>query len=640
MITTLRRRMGLLFLAFSLLVSISVAATSWTIETQNQDALVINLAGRQRMLIQQMTTETLQIEKGRGEEYISNIASGAAHTFDQTLWALTNGGKVSYLPNRLVEVPATHNPDILTGLQQVHHTWEIFESHLDTIISNEPGSPDFTTAIQAVERLSPHLVQEADEVVRLYEIASVQKIVRLRRIQGIFFGSALGLLIVAFLVTQKSVINPLHRLGSIAERIGGGDLNTPVEVTGPHEIEFLAHNFDAMRVQLKTSREKLESRVAQRTRELTAAFEFSQEIVADFDLDHLLSSVAARARALTQGQATALCLLTPTEEYLELAASSGQTPTQVGLRQLAGRGLTAQVVGAGQTIANEAACINCGFLNAHTPGQCVAAPLRAGERTLGALCVVRSGSDGFSADERRALTLLTNSAAIAITNARLVEAGQRQAEQAASLAERERLAADMHDGLAQTLGFFNMKVAQIGSLISSGQQNQAQNELDRISQVVAATYSQVREAIVGLHQSMTNGSLTRSLAEQIAAFERESGLPVCFTGIAEDEPDVILSPDATGEVLRIVGEAITNAGKHANAHQIKVALQRDVWNETVIITIEDNGRGFDLQKAPSDEQGHFGLGLMRARAKRGGGELQIESAPGQGTRVTLHWPLN
>ena len=142
-ITSLRKRMGFLFLSFFLLVLISVIATFWTIETQKQDALVINLAGRQRMLVQQMTKEALQIEKGRGEERTLGVAlPRAAHTFNQTLWALTNGGQAPYLPNRPVDVPATQSRDILAGLQQVHHTWEIFRKHLDTIMAEDPGNRD------------------------------------------------------------------------------------------------------------------------------------------------------------------------------------------------------------------------------------------------------------------------------------------------------------------------------------------------------------------------------------------------------------------------------------------------------------------------------------------------------------------
>jgi len=117
MFTSLRVRIGLLFLAFFALVSITVAATFWAVDTQKQDALVVNLAGRQRMLVQQMTKDALRIEKGREKAHVLALQE-SARTFEQTLWAFTNGGQAPYLPDQTVAVPATRPPDILAGLRQ------------------------------------------------------------------------------------------------------------------------------------------------------------------------------------------------------------------------------------------------------------------------------------------------------------------------------------------------------------------------------------------------------------------------------------------------------------------------------------------------------------------------------------------
>ena len=219
------------------------------------------------------------------------------------------------------------------------------------------------------------------------------------------------------------------------------------------ELGELGRAFETMRAEIAAARDQLESRVAQRTRELTSAFELSQEIVAQHDLDHLLQSVTDRARALTQSQAASLCLLDENRAELTLVAQSGNGKSPAGLRQSVQRDLVRRVVEDGETVIMQAACSQCGFLLAHTPGQCVAAPLSAGSESLGALCAVREMGKPFDADETRALTLLANSAAIAIANARLIAAEQRQAAHAATLAERERLAAELHDNLAQTLKF-------------------------------------------------------------------------------------------------------------------------------------------------------------------------------------------
>ena len=132
--------MGLLFLAFFLLVSISVMASFFTIETQKKDALVINLAGRQRMLIQQMSKDALRIEKEGAEAHAPALRE-TARTFDQTLWALRHGGQAPYLPDRTVDVPPTQSPDILARLDQLDDAWDTFRAQLDVIIAGDPNSP-------------------------------------------------------------------------------------------------------------------------------------------------------------------------------------------------------------------------------------------------------------------------------------------------------------------------------------------------------------------------------------------------------------------------------------------------------------------------------------------------------------------
>ena len=444
-------------------------------------------------------------------------------------------------------------------------------------------------------------------------------------------------------ILARRLTAPLQTLAESARRLSEGALEQPVPLVGRGEIRALGESLETMRQELLTSRSVVETwttllskRVEQRTQELAALFEVSTEISSQLELERVLNLVVDKAHTLLGGDIVVLCLLDEAGQRLTMAAASGSSEALTGCYQAVNCGIGAYVVGTGQTAHGCPKNCDCRLLCPNFRRDYVTAPLRVGDRIIGALCINDRQANRFSDDDVRLLTLLANAAAVAVDNARLYE----QAEQVAAMAERERLAADIHDGLAQTLGFFNIKVAQIKELVEKCEQAQAQKELERMSEVIADTYNQVRDLIVGLHQPATSGTLAGHLAEQTAAFEREDGLPIRFTRIGEDEPEVILSSAATDEVMRIVGEAITNARKHAHADQIQVALQRDLSKRAVIVTVEDDGRGFDAQNAPSEEQGHFGLGLMRARAERGGGDLQIDSWPGQGTRVTLHWPLD
>ncbi len=637
MLASIRGRMGTIFVAFAALVTVSVAVSSWIIEAQAQDALIINLAGRQRMLLQQMTKNALEVERNRySAEPHRQAARDAAVTFDQTLHALLQGGVAPYLPNQAAAIPSTRNPAIANTLTQLSQTWTLFERNLATVLTTPPDSANFAAAIEAIEAASPNLVQQADVAVRLFENDSAQKVSRLRQVQLVFFASALLLLAVGVWVTQVSVVKPLQQLGLAARRIGDGDLQSPVAAAGPVEIRHLSDNFDAMRQRLRASQEQLEAQVQQRTRELANAFEFSQEIVTELELDRLLTSVTSRAKDLLDARAASVCLLTPTGSDLVLKASSDPPEIIKNITQSASHlPIARQVVGQGDTVITEASCANCQFLQGYAPGQCVATPLRTGERTLGALCVVRAEQHQFDPAETQALTLLANSAATAITNANLVEAGQQQVRETASLAERERLAADLHDNLAQTLSFLNLKTDKLQEIVTTGHTGAAQTELNWMKSAIGTAYGQVRAALVGLREPISgdDDDLLAKLSAAVDDLRRAS--PAAVTLAITDASALALASVTEKQALHIVKESLNNARRHADARRIEVRVTRE--DDHACFTIRDDGRGF----TPAELAGssHYGLTIMRARAERVGGSLHVESAPGVGTTVIARLPL-
>ena len=444
---SLRIKLSLLFVSFLTLVTISVAVTAWMVDDQKADALVINLAGRQRMLIQQITREALQT--GREADRAAHLQAmhEAAGRFDQTLDALLNGGPAPYLPGEQVTIPAAERASIRRELGAIGNSWTVFAGHLATIETADADSPALLAALEAVERLAPDLADQTDRVVRLYEDESTRKIARLRWIQAGFFAGAVALLIAGLVVVRRSVILPLGALGQAARRIGQGDLDEPVTVGGPRELAALAHRFEAMRVQLKAGHDDLELRVRQRTRELTALYDVIREISTHLEIDHVLQSVTVKARDLIDSDIAFLCLLEDDGRTLTLKSHVGPPDAVCGTCVLAQRSVAGRVLDhAGAMICDVQGCRNVAprYRASH-----MAAPLRAGDQVIGALCVGSARRELYSTDQVRLLTELANSTAIALDNARLYE----QAERLAALEERQRIAADMHDGLAQTLSY-------------------------------------------------------------------------------------------------------------------------------------------------------------------------------------------
>jgi two-component system nitrate/nitrite sensor histidine kinase NarX len=621
---SIQGRIYLIFIAFALLIVISVGATFWAIQTQEMDALVINLAGRQRMLTQKITW--LAIAQPENPELQASL-----QLFEQTLSALRDGGAVQYglaagttatQGVHLVTLPPAPDPELRGELDEVARSWADFRHHLKPL------------DVQALQDASPDLLAQLDLIVGQYESRAEAKLRRVQAIQGLSLLVGLALLSWGFTITHQRIFTPLVELGVAARRMANGQLSEPVPPMGADELGELGGAFEAMRAEIASAQESLEGRVAQRTRELMAAFEFSQEIVSQLELERLLRSVTERARSLMSARAAALCLLENGDSGLILSASSPEDEALLNIRQTLEGGLAHCVVHNGGLVLAQAECQQCAFLQANAPGQSAVVPLRAAETTLGALCVVREPGQAFDPDETRALTLLSNAAAIAIANARLVETGRQQTEQAAILSERERLAAELHDNLAQTLSFLNLEADQMKGMLATGESRKSLGALEQMKSAIGGAYEQVRAALVGLSEPVPGADdFAYKLNASLEEMRRVTFLPITLE--IADSSALALPRLVQAQAIHIVREALVNTHKHAQARSVRVCIERVDGQSR--FTIEDDGCGFD----PQDTLGshHLGMRLMRARAERIGGTLMVESAPGAGTRVVVSFPL-
>ncbi|MFW6136269.1 MAG: histidine kinase N-terminal 7TM domain-containing protein [Chloroflexota bacterium] len=210
----------------------------------------------------------------------------------------------------------------------------------------------------------------------------------------------------------------------------------------------------------------------------------------------------------------------------------------------------------------------------------------------------------------------------------------------ATLQERELLAQELHDGLAQNLGFLNLQAQAAQVYLREGHPEAAQETLDRLAQAALEVQSDTRELIGNLLAlSRPPESLCSAISQAAARFEDQSGWTVSLE-IADDLDAVCsseaLPPPAGVQLLRIVQEALANVRKHAGSPtQISVALKAEPGQ--IQLTVIDDGVGFD--QAEGDDGKHFGLQVMRQRAARFGGQMSVQSAPGEGTRVEVLVPL-
>jgi signal transduction histidine kinase len=222
---------------------------------------------------------------------------------------------------------------------------------------------------------------------------------------------------------------------------------------------------------------------------------------------------------------------------------------------------------------------------------------------------------------------------VAIESARL----HRRVQVLAVTEERERIAREMHDSLAQVLGYVNTKAQAAQALLEGGQSDRAAAQIGQLAQAARDAYADVRENILGLRTSIgPERTLIDTLGDYLPRWQDQNGIAVELDAGSLVPGTLGLSPMTEIQLLRILQEALANVRKHAEATSVRITLRAE--DHTIRATIADNGRGFDPETIGRSEFPRFGLATMRERAEAVGGALEIDAAPGQGTEVRVKVP--
>jgi len=224
-------------------------------------------------------------------------------------------------------------------------------------------------------------------------------------------------------------------------------------------------------------------------------------------------------------------------------------------------------------------------------------------------------------------------------NKRLQAEIAHQKQSVAVLEERERIAREMHDGLAQVLGYVNTKAQAVHRFLEVKKFEEAEAHLTQLEEAARAVYADVREAILGLRTPIgDNGNLMKILEDYLSNFEQQSNIKTALHIATPSLFDEFELPVEV-QLIRIVQEALTNVRKHSQAQSVCIKFER--VHHFARITIEDDGQGFNTQAVHYDgEWPRFGLQTMRERAEGVDGSLTIHSVPGSGTRICVTLPLS
>lgn len=249
-------------------------------------------------------------------------------------------------------------------------------------------------------------------------------------------------------------------------------------------------------------------------------------------------------------------------------------------------------------------------------------PLLARQGPVGILNLAAPGDKRFGKETLEFMTAVGRQLGVAFERSKLQAERTREARHLAALEERQRLAQEMHDSVSQLLfaADLSLRVAQ---------ESEDSNQRDR---ALAQGNTLVQDALAEL----------RRIVELLRPADLSSGLKAALTRLAQrtsgtlevrlEADDVAISPAAAETLYRVAQEALHNSLRHAGARSVQVLLKRTA--EGTLLELSDDGEGFD----PSRVQAGLGLSSMEGRVRALGGQLELASAPGRGTRVRVRLP--
>lgn len=443
----------------------------------------------------------------------------------------------------------------------------------------------------------------------------------------------------------RRLLDPLLRLEVSVARICQGEPGSSETLRDLGVLDGLAGKIAALNAELTELSEDMDSRVARQTMRLaqkTASLKILYDVAADINrtesVDELVLRYLRVIKEMVNGRA-ATVHLAPVDGSWRLAGAIG--PDGV-VRQ--GDALTpvdlclcGTVLSPGDILCRHRAR----FCSRHYGRRmfdadeiaAVTVPIEHHDELLGVyrIFVERPGVGGRE-DIMELLFSIGRHLGLAVAKLRSDAAARRLSR----LDERNTLAHELHDSLAQTLASLRFQVRMLDDALQPGDLSQAvRRDLGRLRSGLDEANAELRELLYNFRAPMDRRGLAPALEKLTGRFRRETGVHILF----QNDCRSCDLPAATElQVLRIAQESLANVRKHARAHTVRVLLTRR-GQGTCLLLVEDDGIGFRVPRTQGRSAEHLGCAIMAERAARIGADWSIESEPGEGTRVELTFPL-
>lgn len=367
-----------------------------------------------------------------------------------------------------------------------------------------------------------------------------------------------------------------------------------------------------------------------------ALVQISQQITQLENVDSILSYIVSSAKVLLRANFVGLAILEDQNSLVLKCYSNSGEVTFVEERTPINNPLILQAMQSAKSmrIGRDASpkVLDSVCFGLTKPANTVAiVPLDLDNRPIGAIWIANCSGDPFTETDLVWLECLADQVVITIQHGLMTS----RLQTLSVVEERARIAREMHDGLAQVLGYLNLQVQTLDVLHKQGRKQAFRDELNQMRQAIKTAHADVRENILSLRTTLASQKgLIPAIQEYLQEFGIQTRIDVEFSN--QLFKDLSLSSIAEVQLVCILQEALTNVRKHARAKKVVVNLKNSEREgaECLCIEIVDDGIGFQEK----DSERSFGLQTMRERATGVSGDIEIHSTPGLGTQVACWLP--
>ncbi|UOD29368.1 type IV pili methyl-accepting chemotaxis transducer N-terminal domain-containing protein [Massilia violaceinigra] len=612
------------FLALALCAIGVTLYLSWQLEGS---AAAINDTGSLRMSSYRLAILLAQPD---ADPATRQVAAGRQMAqIDATLAQLHQGD-----PQRPLFLPPTRA--ILGQFDNIESEWRRELRPAAKLLAGGQGADALRNYLAHTDRF----VERVNALVQLIERDSETRTFWLRASQLALLALALVGTVSLIYLMFSLIIEPVTRLHDGLHRMKDKDFEVRLAVDSGDEFGQLAQGFNQMADRLQALYGNLESLVHTKTaalehnnRELALLYDSAAFLQRPQPVEPLCEGFLQRISDYFQADGGSVRVLDAGRDNLHMVVHHGLSKRLVEREHCikVGDCLCGEAVQKKVTVIHDLRKLDKGYeLECHREGFSTVSVFHmyAHQQHLGFFNLHFRAPRELDAREQGLLETLGQLLGTAIENLRL---GEREREMAVS-EERNLVAQGLHDSIAQGLNFLNLQVQMLDQSVRDGKLDDVAEIVPALRAGVQESYEDVRELLHNFRSRLAEGNLIAALETTVDKFRRQTGIAAELVADVDGAP---FPREQQLQLLFIVQEALSNVRKHAGASRVTVRLQD---SHDFLLSIEDNGAGFDPALLEGRGDSHVGIHIMRERAQRIEATLAVSSTPGAGTSIALTLP--